>query len=142
MADAPLASRVATFVRSALAGGAATAVDLAVLAVAVGLLHVPAPLANGPAALAGAVVQFFGNRGFAFRSKGPLGKQAALFAAAEAVTLFLNVTLFQLVATRWPLGVAGALVARAVTTNLVFVSWSYPVWTRVFAERPIARAPA
>jgi putative flippase GtrA len=133
-------ARFARFARSALAGGAATLVDLGVLGFAVGVLHATAAAANLPAALAGAVVQFIGNRRFAFRSKGPLGREAALFAATEAVTLALNVGLFHLVATLLAsrggvgaLGAAGAVVARALTTNLVFVAWSYPAWKRVFA---------
>ncbi len=130
----PLLARLGTFLRSAIAGGAATLVDLGVLAFAVGVLHVTPTAANAPAAVAGAVVQFFGNRSFAFKSKGPLAQQASLFAAAELVTIALNLMLFQLVATHAPLGVGGALLARVVTTNLVFVLWSYPVWRRVFGQ--------
>jgi putative flippase GtrA len=126
-------ARFARFARSALAGGAATLVDLGVIAVAVGLLHATPAAANVPAALAGAVVQFFGNRHFAFRSTGPLGRQVALFAVAEAVTLFLNVALFHLVATHVSLHAGGAVIARAATTNAVFVLWSYPAWKRIFA---------
>jgi putative flippase GtrA len=129
-------ARLLTFARSALAGGAATLVDLGVLGFAVTVLHVPAAVANAPAAIAGAAVQFFGNRSFAFRSSGPLGRQALLFGAAELVTLFLNVALYQLVVTHVALQAAGALLARVVTTNVVFVLWSYPAWRRIFAPPP------
>jgi putative flippase GtrA len=125
-------ARLATFARSLLTGGAATLVDLGVIAAAVGILHVTPAAANAPALFAGAGVQFFGNRRFAFRSRGPLGRQAVLFAASEVVTLALNFLLYQLVVTRVALGTGGAVLARAVTTNLVFVLWSYPVWTRIF----------
>jgi putative flippase GtrA len=132
---APLLPRLATFARSTLAGGAATLTDLGVLAVAVGLFHLAPTVANAPAALAGAVVQFFGNRSFAFRSRGQLGREAALFAATEIVTLAMNFALFHIAATHLRPGVGGTLVIRAVTTNLVFILWSYPAWKRVFAQR-------
>jgi putative flippase GtrA len=135
----PLA-RLATFARSALTGGAATIVDLGVIAFAVGVLHASAAAANVPALLAGAVVQFLGNRHFAFRAGGgDVKRQAALFAATEAVTMLLNGLLYHLVATRFPLGPAAAVAVRAVTTNLVFVLWSYPVWSRIFRPALPAR---
>ncbi len=130
-------ARLATFVRSALAGGAATLADLVVLGVAVGVLHVTPRVANLPALLVGAAVQFLGNRHFAFRAgKGPLGRQALLFALGEAIALVLNAALYDGVARLVPLSAAGAVMARAVTTNVVFLAWSYPVFKRVF------RAPA
>jgi putative flippase GtrA len=135
--------RLATFARSALTGGAATLVDLGVIAAAVGLLRVTPAAANAPALLAGAAVQFFGNRHFAFRPaagerrpRGSLTRQATLFAASEAVTMFLNFLLYHVVATHFALGAGGAVLARAITTNAVFVLWSYPVWRRIFA-RPV-----
>jgi putative flippase GtrA len=132
------AARFATFLRSALTGGAATLVDLAVIGAAVGLWHLSPAAANAPALLAGATVQFFGNRHFAFRARGgQLGRQAALFALAEAVTLALNFALYNAVVSRIALGAAGAVLTRAVTSNLVFVLWSYPVWKRIF--QPAAR---
>ncbi|MFT3768969.1 MAG: GtrA family protein [Minicystis sp.] len=135
----PLA-RFATFARSALTGGAATLVDLGVIAFAVGILHAPAAAANVPALLAGAGVQFVGNRHFAFRAgAGDVRRQAILFALTEAVTMLLNGALYHLVATHAALGPVGAVVARAITTNLVFVLWSYPVWSRIFQPAMQAR---
>ena len=136
----PLA-RLATFARSALTGGAATLADLGVIALAVGVLHVPAAAANVPALFAGAVVQFFGNRHFAFRAgAGDVRRQALLFVLSEAVTMLLNGLLYHLVATRLTLGPAGAVIARAITTNLVFVLWSYPIWSRIFRPALPVRA--
>jgi putative flippase GtrA len=129
--------RLLTFARSALAGGAATLVDLGVIATAVGLFHVSPRAANVPALLAGAVVQFFGNRCFAFRAQeGSLPRQAALFVLAEAITLGLNGVLYHAVVTHVALGAAGAVIVRALTTNAVFVLWSYPVWKRIFQPAP------
>lgn len=136
-------TRLATFLRSALTGGAATLVDLGVLAAAVGILHLTPAAANAPALLAGATVQFFGNRHFAFRgARGALGRQAALFAASEAVTLALNFVVYHLVATYLRLGPGGAVAARAITTNAVFLLWSYPVWRRIFAPEHVTSGGA
>src|SRR5512132_3119468 len=135
-------ARFTTFARSALTGGAATLADLAVIALATGVLHASPQVANVPALLVGAVVQFFGNKHFAFRARGgDLRWQAALFVAAEAVALALNAALYHGVASLVPLVPATAVLARAVTTNLVFLLWSYPVWKRVFAA-PASRAAA
>lgn len=135
-----LLPRLKTFLRSAITGGAATLADLAVVAVAVGLLHASPKAANIPALLVGAVVQFFGNRHFAFRAaSGKIERQAALFAATEAVALALNAALYHAVASAIPLSTAGAVAARAVTTNAVFLLFSYPVWRRVFRPAPALR---
>jgi putative flippase GtrA len=133
-AAAPALARFTTFARSALTGGAATLADLAVIAVMTGLFHTSPKVANVPALLVGAVVQFFGNKHFAFRARGGnLRRQAALFVATEAVALGLNAALYHGVASLFPLVPATAVLARAITTNLVFLLWSYPVWKRVFA---------
>src|SRR6185437_7528150 len=91
---------VSTFARSALTGGLATLVDLGVIAFAVGVLGVSPAVANVPALLLGAVVQFFGNRCFAFKARsGALGRQAGLFVLTEAVTMALNGALYHVVVT-------------------------------------------
>jgi putative flippase GtrA len=128
-----LLSQFATFARSLITGGAATLVDLAVIAFAVGILETSPKAANLPALFVGAAVQFFGNRHFAFRAaSGPLKRQTVLFLATEAVAMTLNAALYHGVATFLPLTKPGAVVARMITTNLVFVLFSYPAWKRVF----------
>lgn len=57
----------------------------------------------------------------------------------------LNAAFYQVVASHVPLTLTTAVVARIVTTNLVFLLWSYPVWKRVFGapHKPgIAGTPA
>jgi putative flippase GtrA len=136
----PSPDRAGTFARSTLVGALATLVDLGVVALLVGALHVAPRAANLPALLAGAVVQFVGNRAFAFRAtSGPLARQVALFALAEAGAFALNGVLFHVVAGWVARGVVGAVAARAITTNAVYVFYSYPVWRRVFRPAP-ARA--
>jgi putative flippase GtrA len=138
----PMLARFTTFARSALTGGAATLADLTVIAFATSVLHASPKAANVPALLVGAVVQFFGNKHFAFRARGGnLRRQAALFVATEAVALVLNAALYHAVASLFPLVPATAVLARAITTNLVFLLWSYPVWKRVFAV-PASRVAA
>jgi putative flippase GtrA len=133
------------FVRSLLAGGLATAADLATLFVLVSLLHLPPREANVPALLAGAAVQFFANRHFVFRARdGSLARQAMLFVVVETMALLLNGILYD----RAMRLVAPALyaVVRLVTSNVVYVGFSYPLWRFVFrANRttgPWTRSPS
>jgi ceramide glucosyltransferase len=136
-----LAVRLATRARSLLAGGAATLADLAVLAFAMGVLGASPRAANLPALCAGAAVQFLGNRHFVFRAgSGRIDRQLVLFLAAEAIGLVVNASLYHGVASFFPLTRAGAIVARILTSNIVFVLWSYPVWTRIFRPKAAEQA--
>src|SRR5215510_3321288 len=79
------------FLRSLLAGGVATFVDLAALSLLVSVVGLAPREANLPALLAGAAVQFFANRHFVFRAReGSIAKQALLFVVVEAAALLLN----------------------------------------------------
>lgn len=113
---------------------AATVADMTVLALLVGVAGVTPRVANAPSLLLGAMVQFLGNRQFAFRGPQarPLGQQAWLFACAEVVTLGLNALGYELVTRTFVVGVAGAVLARAAVSFVVFVAWSHPVWCRIF----------
>ena len=122
-----------TLLRSTLAGGAATLADLVVLFLGVTLFGLSARVASLPALLAGGVVNFFGNRHFAFRAtSGSLKRQAILYAITEAVALALNGLLFDGAVRLIHPSTTGAMLLRLVTTNVVFVAFSYPVWRRVF----------
>ena len=128
-----------TLLRSSLAGGAATLADLAVLFLGVTVFGLGARVASLPALLAGGVVNFFGNRHFAFRaSSGSLRRQATLYAITEAIALALNGILFDAAVRVAHPSTTGAMLLRLVTTNVVFVAFSYPVWRRVF--RPAVTA--
>lgn len=125
-------------IRAFLAGGAATLADLAVLTLLVSALGVSPRVANVPALLAGGVVNFLGNRHFAFKAaEGSLAKQATLYTLVELVALGLNGVLFD-VAMRLPFvahaphAAAWVVPIRLVTSNLVFLAWSYPLWRLVF----------
>lgn len=130
-------TKLLTLLRAGAAGLAATAADLATLAVLVSVLHLDARLANVPALLVGGVVNFLGNRHFAFRARsGHVGKQAAGYTAVELVALALNGLLYDTVLRLVPGARAAYWLVRLATSHAVFLGWSYPLWHRVFAVRP------
>lgn len=120
--------------RALLAGGAATLADLAVLALLVSAVGLSPRVASIPALLVGGVVNFLGNRHFAFRaSRGSLARQAALYTMVELLALAANGVLFDLVMRALPVGLAWSYVlVRLVTSHVVFLAWSYPLWRLVF----------
>ena len=120
--------------RALLAGGAATLADIAVLALLVSLLGFAPREASIPALMVGGIVNFLGNRHFAFRaSRGSLARQAALYAVVEIAALAANGILFDIVMRLLPPGLAWAYFpVRLVTSHLVFLAWSYPLWRLVF----------
>jgi putative flippase GtrA len=126
--------KVAQLLRAGVAGIAATGSDLATLAILVSVLHVDARLASLPALVVGGVVNFLGNRYFAFRAgEGHAGKQAAGYTAVELVALALNGLLYDTVLRLVPGARAAYWLVRLVTSHAVFLGWSYPLWRRVFA---------
>lgn len=130
--------------RALLAGGAATLADLAVLALLVSALGVAPRVASIPALVVGGVVNFLGNRHFAFRAtRGSLVKQAALYTVVELAALAANGVLFDVVMRLLPPSLAWAYVpVRLVTSNVVFLAWSYPLWRLVFRVPRVRAAEA
>jgi putative flippase GtrA len=129
--------RIAQLLRAGIAGLAATGSDLATLAILVSVLHVDPRLANVPALLVGGIVNFIGNRHFAFRAQdGHVGKQAVGYTAVELVALALNGLLYDLVLRTVPEATHVYWAVRLVTSHLVFLCWSYPLWRRVFRVSP------
>src|SRR5688572_4928881 len=127
--------------RAIIAGGAATIVDLAVLFVLVSFVGLAPRVANVPSLVLGAAVGFFANRHFVFRAaRGSLPKQAALYLIVELSSLALNAVLFDL-AMRLLVHHPNLYVpARLVTSHLVFLGFSYPLWRFVFRVPRLARA--
>ncbi len=127
--------------RAGIAGIGATAADIATLALLVSVLHVDARLASVPALVVGGVVNFLGNRHFAFRAQaGHVGKQAAGYTAVELVALALNGLLYDSVLRLVPGARALYWLVRLVTSHAVFLGWSYPLWGRVFRVRLLTDA--
>jgi putative flippase GtrA len=128
-----LAKKITRLLRAGIAGVAATASDLGALALLVSVLHVDARVANVPALLVGGLVNFLGNRHFAFRAKdGNLGKQVAGYTVVELVALGLNGVLYDAVLRADPHAAHLYWLVRLATSHLVFLLWSYPLWRRVF----------
>lgn len=128
--------------RALLAGCAATLADLAVLAVLVSLVGLSPRVASLPALVVGGVVNFLGNRHFAFRAtRGSLAKQAILYTVVELAALGANGVLFDVVMRNLPPGLAWAYaLVRLVTSHVVFLAWSYPLWRLVFRVPRVAEA--
>lgn len=140
----PLRTRVFVFLKSTVAGALATLADLGVLSILVSLLHVPARMASLPALLVGGVVNFIGNRSFAFRTKdgrsGSLPRQVVLYSLVEAVALVLSALLFDAALQHVHFAQNLYPVVRLVTGSLVFFLWSYPLWKRIFRSEKRATA--
>src|SRR6266581_1307085 len=97
----PFLQRLFRFVRALIVGSGATIVDFSVLTTCIRLVGLAPTSARLPALLAGASVQFFGNRTYTFRAQsGRIGRQAKLFIAAETIALAMNYSLFRLLTPR------------------------------------------
>jgi putative flippase GtrA len=125
-----------TVARSGVAGLAATAADLATLAILVELAHWHARTANIPALLVGGIVNFVGNRSYAFHARaGNAAKQAVGYSVVEGVALGLNGLLYEAALRLIPSAESVFWLVRLLTTSVVFLAWSFPLWRRVFRVR-------
>ncbi len=116
--------------RSLTIGLLASAADLGSLALLVAGLHLTPEAANVPSRLAGLVVQFVGNKWWAFRDPSRrLIQQGSQFLAVEAGALALNAAAFHalVAAAHLPFPVA-----RIVGSAAVYLTFSYPLWRRIF----------
>jgi putative flippase GtrA len=122
----PLGQRLLRFARTLVVGSWATAADFAVLAFSVRVLGVDPALARAPALLAGALVQFFGCRAYAFRAQaGRISRQAMLFALHEAIGMPLNLFAFSLLLSG--LSFMPPEIVSLLANFVVFLCYSYPV---------------
>lgn len=135
MTDESLYTRALRFGRALVVGSGATLVDFSIFSTCVRAIDVAPTHARLPALLAGACVQFVGSRGYTFRARaGKLSRQLKLFLAAEAITLGLNWSIFQLLIRRIH-GLPPELVSF-LGTGLVFVIFAYPVRRLVIFRLP------
>jgi putative flippase GtrA len=122
--------------RAGVAGALATLVDLGALSLLVSGFGVNARLASIPALALGGIANFVGNRHFAFRAgSGSLARQAVLYTMTEVIALALNGALYDAVLRTHPAASHVYVWVRIVTSHVVFLAWSYPLWQRVFAVR-------
>jgi len=130
-----LVDRAWRFARACIVGGAATVVDFVVLTFCIRVLAIVPTTARVPALVAGALVQFLGNRTFTFRAQdGSLSRQAKLFVALEVAMLFLN-----WIAFRWLQPTLAFLPPELVSllgTFVTFVAFAYPFQRLVVFRRP------
>jgi putative flippase GtrA len=120
-------------VRSCLVGLLATLTDLSTLYLLVYGCGLTPAQANVLSLLPGLLVQFFGNKYFAFgdRSRALL-RQGSLFALVEVGAFVLNVLVFHLIVT---LSALHYLLARMLGTALVYLGFSFPLWGLIFRKR-------
>jgi putative flippase GtrA len=132
----PIADRLLRFGRALIVGSGATLADFSVFETGVRLIGIAPSAARLPALITGACCQFFGNRTFTFRARaGKVSRQAQLFVCAEAITLLLNWSAFQLLLTHLPPAVPPEFVGF-LGTFLVFVGFAYPVRRYVVFRLP------
>lgn len=125
-APEPLSARAFRFARATLVGGGATLADIFVFTSCVRLIDMAPAAARFPALIAGACVQFFGNRSFTFRaSAGSLSTQATLFVLFESIGLGLNWLLFR--ALLPPLRFLPSELVTFIASFAIFVSFNYPL---------------
>ncbi len=119
------------FVKSSVAGGVGTLVDFGVFFALTTGLGLDPQWANWPGMLAGGVVNFVGNRRFAFHAHhGNLTRQAWRFTGVTMVALLSSAVLFYFAVEAWP-GVP-PWVLRLITSNVVYLGWTFPLFRRVF----------
>jgi putative flippase GtrA len=124
---------LARFIRSAGAGAVASVVDLVTLTALVSLAGLSPRAASVPALVLGGVVMFFGQKHWAFRSHaGRTGREAVLFALVQIGGLVLTAILYELVMRTVPGATRYYIAVRLVTTNVVWVGYSFPLWHLVF----------
>lgn len=123
--------------KSGLVGVFATATDIILLVLLVDVLGWPATSANVPALSVGLLIQFLGNKYFAFEDRrsdaANLLRQGALFALVEVAAFGLSAALFHGLVTS-----VGThhLVARLFGSALVYFCFSLPLWRLVFRTPP------
>jgi putative flippase GtrA len=138
-----LGTLLARLVRSAGAGAVATLVDLGVLTALVSLAGVSPRAASVPALVLGAIVMFFGQKRFAFRSRsGPTGREALLFTLVQIGGLVLTALLYEIVMRTVPGATRYYVPARLVTTNVVWLAYSFPLWHLVFKTSGDTQRPS
>lgn len=138
--SAPDKARLFRFGRSTAVGACATLLDLGALTLALRVGHWQAGYARLLGLVLGALVLFFGNRGFAFRAQaGSLRRQAWLFVASELLGLPINLAIFSALGS-----LLRGLPAEAVSliANFVaFVSYHYPVRSLIVFRTPATPKP-
>jgi len=131
----PLAERALRFVRALVVGSGATIVDFSVLTACIRVADIAPTSARLPALVAGASVQFFGNRTYTFRAqRGSISRQAKLFLVAELTALAMNWSIYQFLVRR--IQFVPPEIVSFMGTFAVFVGFAYPLRRLVIFRLP------
>jgi putative flippase GtrA len=131
----PFRERAYRFARALVVGSGATLVDFSIFTTCMRVAKIAPTSARLPALVAGASVQFLGNRTFTFRAQaGSLTRQAKLFLAAELFTLGLNWSTFRLLAPR--IRALPPEIVGFIGSFIVFVTFAYPMRKLVIFRLP------
>ncbi len=134
-------NRTVVFVKSLLAGGAATLTDFGVYLVLTKVLLASPHPSTFVALIAGATVNFVGNRRFAFHAHhGNLTRQAQRYIVVTLVVVGLNGLLFHLALQTLPSWPDWLL--RFIIGNLVYLCFTYPMFRRIFHVHTPLPVPA
>lgn len=125
-------------VRSGMAGIVATLADLAVLTGLTELAGTSPGVASVPALVVGGLLMFFGQKYFAFQASGaPRPRELVEFALVQAGGLVLTGFLYDSALRIVPSLSEHYVVVRLVTTNIVWLAYSFPLWHLVFRRRSV-----
>ena len=129
-----------TFVKSLIAGAAATLADIATFAALHHALGVDKNLAFWPAQVVGGIVNFIGNRRFAFQAQGgSLASQMVPFFGVTVISWVLTWALFHFTVELAEPYLLPDFV-KLIASNAVYLGFSYPMFKRVFrdpAQKPL-----
>jgi len=126
--------RFGRFLRSAGAGTMASLADLGMLGALVSLGGASPRAASVPALLLGNIVMFFAQKHLAFRSRGRARSEARRFILVQLGGIALNAALYELVMRAVPSATAYYAAVRILTTNAIWLAYSYPLWHLVFDD--------
>jgi putative flippase GtrA len=116
----------------------ATLADLGVLTGLVSLGGVSPRAASIPALIVGGIVAFVTQKYFAFQAAGGrVVRQMAQFAIVQVGSTVLTGVLYDLALRFVPRLTPYYVIVRLVTSNLVWLGFSFPLWHWVF-RRPLA----
>lgn len=121
-----------TLRKSAVVGLLATLADMALIALMVHGLAVAPAIANVPALTVGLLIQFWGNKRYAFQDKSPVTtRQTSAFLAVELVAFALNAVFFHVLAVGFEVT---PLLSRAIASAFVYFAFSYRLWQIIFRQ--------
>jgi putative flippase GtrA len=130
-----LSQRFYRFARALVVGSGATVVDFSIFTTCIRVIGVAPTSARLPALMAGATVQFLGNRTFTFRAQaGSITRQARLFLLAELITLGFNWSTFRVLAAR--IHAVPPEIVGFLGSFIVFVAFAYPMRRLVIFRLP------